>query len=53
MTKIETSEKSAKISKGITKRLNGIIIEERYLTVTGDKLKEVSKEFDERWEDDN
>jgi RNA:NAD 2'-phosphotransferase (TPT1/KptA family) len=49
----ETTEKICKIAKGFTK-VNSIgqKIEERYLTVTGDNLKEVAEEFDKRWDNE-
>ena len=47
---VEVHEKIAKIAKGKTKiNAAGQKIEEEWLTVTGDNLKEVKEIFDERW----
>ena len=49
---VETCEKIAKISKGRTKvNLAGQKVEEEWLTVTGDNLKEVQEVFEKHWDE--
>lgn len=41
-----------RISRGKTKRApTGMKLEEEWLTVEGESMKEVSEEFDKRWKD--
>ena len=39
-----------KISKDITRRCNGTVLEENYSIVEGERSEEVEKMFDKRWE---
>jgi hypothetical protein len=46
----DAQEPLCKISKGITiKGVAGMTLEDKWLTVTGKTLKEVTREFDKRW----